>query len=374
MSARLFSPLSLGPYTLAHRVIMAPLTRMRATRPSHAANALNAEYYAQRASKGGLLIAEASQVSLQGQGYPATPGIHSDAQVAGWKLVTDAVHAKGGLIYLQLWHVGRVGHSSHRADHSLPVAPSALAPAGKVMKADFSAVEFETPRALETAEVAGIIDQFRDAAKRAKAAGFDGVEVHGANGYVLEQFLLTQTNKRTDEWGGSIENRARLLLAVTAAVAEVWGADRTGVRLSPYGIANDTNDDDPMPLFTYVVQELGRQNLSYLHLIEPRASGAGGKDGIREDQPSAAKLFRPLWKNVLITAGGFDGPGAKAAVEAGDADAIAFGRLFISNPDLPERIRLDAEFTPYVRRTFYGGDAAGYTDYPTLAEQRSAAE
>lgn len=365
-TSKLFTPLTIGALTLSHRVVMAPLTRMRAG-PGHAPTALNADYYGQRATPGGLIIAEASPVMPTGHGAPATPGCYSDAQVAGWKLVTEAVHAKGGFIFLQLWHVGRISHPSLQPGGATPVAPSAIAAAGAGFTAGGEIVPFVTPRALETAELPAIVAAYAQAARNAVAAGFDGVEVHGANGYLLEQFLQSRSNHRTDGYGGSIEHRARLLLEVTRAVVAAVGAARTAIRLSPYGRANDSGEADPMPLYSYVVGELDRLGLAYLHLIEPRASGAGQREVDHQDVPSAAELFRPMWHGPLIAAGNFTADSAEAFVSAGHADAIAFGRFFISNPDLPERIRRRAAFTPYDRKTFYGGGAAGYTDYPALA-------
>ena len=370
----LFSPLQVGPYRLNHRVVMAPLTRMRAERPSLAPRPLNAEYYAQRATPGGLIIAEASPVMATGFGNPGVPGIYSEAQIAGWRGVVDAVHAKGGLIFLQLWHVGRVSHSSYQPGGALPVAPSAvpISPELKTMTADGKPANYETPRALETAEVAGIVDAFRQAAGNAMKAGFDGVEIHGANGYLIEQFLQSRSNLRTDQYGGSIENRARFLMEITRAVIGVWGANRVGVRLSPYGIANDSGEADPMQLYTHVVQALNPLGLAYLHFIEPRSSGAGRAEVNHQNVPSAMVLFRPIWKGVLITAGGFIGETANAAVADGHADAIAFGRIFISNPDLPRRLREGFPLTPYNRATFYGGEEKGYTDYPVYGELEPA--
>lgn len=365
-SPSLFSPLKVGPYQLSHRVVMAPLTRMRAAHEDNAPHSLNLEYYAQRATKGGLIIAEASPVTQTGRGNPRTPGIYSREQIAGWREITDAVHAKGGIIFLQLWHVGRVSHSSFQPGGALPVAPSAVPISGNfsAMTADGKQVPYETPRALETSEIAGIVDAFRDGARNALEAGFDGVEIHGANGYLLEQFLQSRINQRTDAFGGSIENRARLLLEVTDAVVGVWGADRVAVRLSPYGVANDTGEADPMPLYSHVVRMLGERGLAYLHFIEPRSSGAGRADVNHQNVPSAMELFRPLWPGVLITAGGFTGETAEDAVASGKADAIAFGRHFISNPDLPLRLQRKSPLTPYNRATFYGGAEVGYTDYP----------
>ena len=370
----LFSPLKVGAYQLTHRVVMAPLTRMRAEKDSFAPRPLNAEYYGQRATPGGLIIAEASPVTTVGRGNPATPGIYTDAQIKGWRAVVDAVHAKGGLIFLQLWHVGRVSHSSFHGG-ALPVAPSAVPMTGAgmmAMTADGKVAPYETPRALETGEIADVVDAFRQGARNALAAGFDGVEIHGANGYLLEQFLQSRSNLRTDQYGGSIENRARLLMEITQAVIEVWGANRVGIRLTPYGIANGSGEADPMPLYSYVVKALDKLGLAYLHFIEPRSSGAGRAEVNHQNVPSAMVLFRPFWSGVLISAGGFTGEAAEAAIAQGHADAIAFGRIFISNPDLPRRLREGFPITPYNRATFYGGDAAGYTDYPAYDEMASA--
>jgi N-ethylmaleimide reductase len=370
----LFSPIQIGPYQLKHRLALAPLTRMRAEKPSLAPRPLNAEYYAQRATSGGLLIAEASPVAATAFGSPGVPGIYTAAQIEGWRKVVDAVHAKGGIIFLQLWHVGRVSHSSFQPGGVLPVAPSAVAISSefKTGTADGKLVDYETPRALETSEIPGIVDAFRQAAKNALKAGFDGVEIHGANGYLLEQFLQSHSNLRTDQYGGSIENRARLLLEITQAVAGVWGAGRVGVRLSPYGIANGSGEPDPMPLYTHVVQALNPLGLAYLHFIEPRSSGAGRAEVNWQNVPSAMVLFRPIWKGKLIAAGGFTGETAEAAIAEGHADAVAFGRIFISNPDLPRRLQRGFPLTPYNRKTFYGGEEAGYTDYPEHNELAQA--
>lgn len=367
MTEPLFTPLTLGAATLQHRVVMAPLTRMRAG-DGNVPTALNATYYAQRSTPGGLLIAEATPVSWQGHGHPRVPGIHTAAQVAGWRQVTDAVHARGGVIYLQLWHTGRVSHSSHQPDGGAPVAPSAIAAqGGMAMDRDGRAVPYEVPRALRTDELPGLIHSFRQGAANAMAAGFDGVEIHGANGYLLEQFLQLRSNQREDAYGGSIANRCRLHLDIARAVVAEVGAARTGIRLSPFGVANDSGEDEPLPLYTHLVTELAKLDLVYLHLIEPRASGAGQREVDHQGVPSAAELFRPAWRGVLIAAGNFKPDSATAMVEKGDADAIAFGRYFISNPDLPERIRVGAPFTPYNRPTFYTSGPEGYLDYPTMA-------
>jgi N-ethylmaleimide reductase len=363
----LFDPLSLGDLVLPNRVVMAPLTRMRSLQPGNIPHSLNAKYYQQRAGAG-LIISEATQISQQGQGYPGTPGIYSNDQIEGWKLVTDSVHTAKGRIFLQLWHVGRISHSSLQPDNTLPVAPSAIAARNSgTYTADWKETPILVPRALETAEIAGIVSDYKKAAQNAKAAGFDGVEVHGANGYLLDQFLQDGSNKRDDKYGGSIENRARLLLEVVDAVVEVWGSKRVGVRLSPYGTFNDMQDSDPVALFTYVISELSKREIVFLDLIEPRSSGAGSRDGNIEGRPDVATIFRSLFKGVLISAGGYDSESAKEAVSTGKADAVAFGRYFISNPDLPERIKRNADLNRYDRGTFYGGTEKGYTDYPALS-------
>jgi N-ethylmaleimide reductase len=365
--SNLFDPLPLGEMLLKNRIIMAPLTRMRSQQPGNIPYALNAEYYAQRASAG-LIISEATQISPLAQGYPATPGIHSQAQVAGWKLVTDAVHHKGGKIFLQLWHVGRISHSSLHPQEGLPVAPSAIAPSGKVLTAAWKQEPYETPRALELNEIPALIADYKKAAQNAKDAGFDGVEVHGANGYLLDQFLHDGSNKRTDLYGGSVENRSRLLLEVVDAVVQVWGKSRVGVRLSPYGTFNDMSDSDTAKLFAYVFAQLSGRGIVYVHVIEPRSTnaGGGGADTADESVPSTSQIFRKSFNGVFISAGGYNFESAKQVVAAGQADAVAFGRIYIANPDLPERFKKNAPLNKYNRATFYGGTAVGYTDYPAL--------
>lgn len=362
----LFSSLRVGALELKHRVVMAPLTRLRSTQPGDVPNSLMAKYYGQRASRGGLIISEATQISLQGKGYPGAPGIHSQEQIEGWRTVTDAVHAKGGYIALQLWHVGRVSHSSLHPKEGLPVAPSAIAPLGQAYTADFQRTAFETPRALEMAELPGIVQDYRKAAENAKAAGFDGVEVHSANGYLLDEFLQDATNKRTDAYGGSIENRARLLMEVVDAVAGVWGKERVGVRLSPYRKVDDISDSDPVKLFGYVLERLSEKGVAYAHVIEPRSSGAGGGAPTSPDAPRTAKIFREAFEGVFISTGAYTPEEAEETIAQGLADAIGFGRLFIANPDLPERLRNGAELTAPDRATYYGGGERGYTDYPEL--------
>jgi N-ethylmaleimide reductase len=372
--SRLFSPLQVGDVELTHRVVMAPLTRLRSTQPGDVPNALNAEYYRQRATPGGLLISEATQISRQGKGYPAAPGIHSDEQVEGWKLVTDAVHAKGGLIFLQLWHVGRMSHSSLHPETGLPVSASAVAivDGSKALSADFRQVAYETPRALEIAELPAILADYRKGAENAKAGGFDGVEVHSANGYLLDQFLEDKTNHRTDEYGGSIENRARLLMETVDIAVDVWGKGRVGVRLSPYGTFGDMGDSDPVALFSYVLGELSQKGIAYAHIIEPRSSGSGGGAPTNDAAPRTAAIFRKAFNGVLISAGGYTAEAAEETIQEGLADAIAFGRLFLANPDLPERFRQGAPLNTPDRRTFYGGAQKGYTDYPALETLETA--
>ncbi|MGF1524175.1 MAG: alkene reductase [Leptolyngbyaceae cyanobacterium] len=359
----LFTPIQLGRYELPNRIAMAPLTRNRAGEGNVPLD-IHATYYTQRASAG-LIITEATQVSPLGVGYPSTPGIHSQAQVDGWRQVTEGVHQQGGRIFLQLWHVGRVSHPSfHGGD--LPVAPSAIAPAGEAMTYE-GMQPFVTPRALELDEIPGIIEQFRQGAKNALDAGFDGVEVHGANGYLLDQFLRDGANKRTDAYGGAIENRARLLLEVTQAVVDVWGSDRVGVRLSPSSTFNDMSDSAPKATFSYAVDALNTFNLAYLHLLEP--SEADLRHG---GTPVPTQEFRPLYQGNLMVNWDYDKEKGNAAIAAGNADLVSYGKLFIANPDLPKRFKLDASLNEPDPNTFYGGDEHGYTDYPTLEQQAAA--
>ena len=361
----LFTPFKLGSLSLPHRIVMAPLTRMRAGE-GNVPQPMNAEYYTQRSSAA-LIITEATQISPQGVGYPHTPGIHSPEQIEGWKLITKAVHDQGGTIFLQLWHVGRVSHPSLQPNGERPVAPSAIAPAG--MAATYEGEKpFVTPRALETEEIADIIQQYRQAAQNAMVAGFDGVEIHSANGYLLDEFLQDGSNQRSDEYGGSIKNRARFLLEVTEEVIKVWGCDRVGVRLSPSSTFMSMHDSNPQALFSYVAQELNRLKLAYLHIVEPRIKG----DTNVEDDSNGlgVKFFRPLFAGTLITAGGYTQDTGNAVLANGDADLVAYGRLFIANPDLPERFKLEAPLNPYERATFYTQGKKGYIDYPFLSEMQ----
>lgn len=356
---KLFTSFRAGALSLGHRVVMAPLTRMRSD-PGDRPSALMLDYYTQRASPGGLIISEASPISQQGYGYAGAPGIYDDAQIAGWRAITDAVHAKGGSIVMQLWHVGRQSHPDIQPHGEVPVAPSAIQAEGYAYSRH-GEVPFSMPRALERHEIPAIIAQFGAGAARAKEAGFDGVEIHGANGYLPDQFLQDGTNHRTDDYGGSIENRARFLIEATQAAIDAVGADRVGVRLSPSGTYGSMTDSNPQETFGYAAARLDELDIAYLHVVEPRIRGT---ELIAEAQPVAAHHLRQIFHGTLIAAGGFDGPSAEAILQAGDADAVAFGRSFIANPDLPERLRLGVPLTPYDRATFYGGDARGYTDYP----------
>lgn len=338
-----------------------------------APTALNAHYYEQRASQSGLIIAEATQISWQGKGYPRTPGIHTDEQIAGWKVVVDAVHAKGGVIFLQLWHTGRISHSSHRSDRALPVSASAMRPTGQAFGAAFARLPYETPRPLETDEIPSIVDDYKCAAANALLAGFDGVELHGANGYLVDQFLQDRTNRRTDRYGGPVANRVRFLLEATDGLIDVCGADRVGVRLSPFGAVGDIADSEPVSLFAHTIEALSTRQIAYLHLIEPR-SNASVRDGLNFEAPaSVTALFRKLFQGPLIASGGFTKQSAEAELKSGNSDAIAFGRAFIANPDLPHRLAIDAPLNAPDAGTFYGGGERGYTDYPAYAALQDVA-
>nr|WP_315128951.1 alkene reductase [uncultured Polynucleobacter sp.] len=360
----MFTPIKLGSIELRNRLVMAPLTRMRAIE-GDVPNPLAKTYYEQRASAG-LIISEATQISPLGKGYPATPGIYSAEQTAAWKEIVSAVHAKGGKMVAQLWHVGRISHSSLHPEQGLPEAPSAIAPAGQTYGADWKLHDYETPKAMTIEDIARLLKDFELAAANAKAAGFDGVEIHSANGYLLDQFLQDKTNQRTDGYGGSIENRIRLLGEVVESVAKVYPSDRIGVRLSPYGSFNDMADSDPVALFTAVIHQLNGYKLSYVHMIEPRSTSAGGNDQVNTEAPVTSEMFRAVYQGQFISAGGYDQAMGEAVLEAGLADAVAYGRLYISNPDLAERFQQGASLNTYNRATFYGGAEAGYTDYPTL--------
>jgi N-ethylmaleimide reductase len=353
----LFSPAKLGSIELKNRIVMAPLTRNRAGEGG-VPQPLNVTYYEQRASAG-LIITEATPISAMAHGYPALPGIYTDAQIAGWKKITDAVHAKGGKIVIQLWHVGRISHPSLLPNGALPVAPSAIKPAGQAFTYQ-GLVDYVEPRALDARELAGIVADYVHATKSALAAGFDGVEVHAANGYLLDQFLRDGSNKRTDSYGGSFENRARLLLEVIKAVVAVAGADKVGVRLSPVNPFNDMHDSNPQTLFNYVAQALNPFKLAYLHVVEGGIHGGGIAD------PFDFDVFRKHFKGAYIANLSYDKLRGNTAIASGHADAIAYGVPFIANPDLVERFKADASLNEADANTFYGGTEKGYTDYPFL--------
>jgi 2,4-dienoyl-CoA reductase-like NADH-dependent reductase (Old Yellow Enzyme family) len=350
--ANLFDPITIGDITLKNRIIMAPLTRARAIGGARVPNALMAKYYEQRASAG-LILSEATSVTPQGVGYADTPGLWSDEQVEGWKEVTAAVHKAGGVIFAQLWHVGRIS-DPELLNGDAPVAPSAIAAEGHVsllrpMRA------YPVPRALETEELAGIVAAYKKGAENAKKAGFDGVEIHGANGYLLDQFLQDKTNQRTDNYGGSIENRARLMLEVTDVCIEVWGADRVGMHLAPRRDAHDMGDSDPAATFGYVARELGKRKIAFIC----------AREAVGED--SLGPLLKKEFGGVYIANESMDKQTAQKLLDAGTADAIAFGKAFISNPDLPRRLQTEAPLNEWKPETFYGQDGVGYTDYPALA-------
>lgn len=352
-----FSPVDLGPYSLKNRFVMAPLTRNRAG-AGNVPQPLNAEYYAQRAGAG-LIISEASQISEMAQGYPATPGIHSPEQIEGWRSVTGAVHRENGLIFLQLWHVGRISHSSLLPGRAKPVAPSALRPNGETFTLE-GLVPFETPRALETEEIPGIVEDYAKAARNAMAAGFDGVEIHAANGYLIDQFLRDGTNKRTDRYGGSLENRMRLLREVTEAVIREIGPQKVGVRLSPENTFNDISDSDPQGTFNAVADMLGGYGLLYLHVVEG--------DFVTGERKLDYRELKDRFKGPYMANGGYDLGRSVKSVDQGDADLISMGKPFLANPDLVERLRKGAPLNEPDQATFYGGGAEGYTDYPFYKE------
>jgi N-ethylmaleimide reductase len=349
----LFSPYRLGDLELKNRLVMAPMTRSRAVE-GNVPNPLAATYYAQRASAG-LIVSEATQVSQQGVGYTRTPGIHSAEQVAGWRAITDAVHRAGGTVFLQLWHVGRISHPDFHSG-ALPVAPSAIAPIGQVFTGQ-GLKPMVAPRALELGELPDIVAQFKAGAENAKAAGFDGVEIHGANGYLLDQFTRDGTNKRTDAYGGELANRVRLPLEVTEAVVGVWGRDRVGYRISPNGSFNSMSDSDPLQTFTYLTERLNALGIAYLHVVDPIADGA----------KRLSPILREKFDRTYIVNGGFDVTAANAAIRRGETDLVAFGVPFLANPDLPKRYRAEAPLNVADTATFYTGEAKGFTDYPALA-------
>ncbi len=357
----LFKPIHMGQLTLPNRIVMAPLTRSRALK-GDVPGLLNAEYYAQRASVG-LIISEATQISQQGKGYAFTPGIYTEEQVAGWKLVTDAVHSKNGHIFAQLWHVGRISHPDLQENHQFPVAPSAIKPAGQAFT-EKGFKPFVTPRALETSEIPGIIEQYHHAAQCAKKAGFDGIEIHAANGYLIDQFLRDKTNLRNDQYGGSLPNRVRLLLEVIEAVKKVWNADQIGVRLAPVSHANDIWDSHPFETFSYVVKQLNHSSIVYIHCIE------GETQGPRNIPENFSFVeLKKLFNGLYIANNGYNLEMALRELENHAADLICFGRPFIANPDLVKRLLVGAKLREAPKETWYGGGAHGYTDWPTLDQE-----
>jgi N-ethylmaleimide reductase len=369
----LFQPYRLGPLNLPHSIVMAPLTRSRARQPGNVPSSLAACYYAQRASAA-LIVSEATQVSMQGQGYAWTPGIHSREQVEAWRRVTQAVHEAHGLIFSQLWHVGRISHPALQPDNMLPVAPSAITPQGKAFieneRGEGELVPFVRPRALNIEEMPYIVGQYERAARNAQDADFDGVEIHAANGYLLDQFIETGTNRRTDAYGGPVENRTRLLFEIVEALTRIWGPDRVGVRISPLGKMNDIHDDNPEATFGYVAEWLSDYGLAYLHMVNPAMEQMQKGEEPQPQAPNMVRLIRKKYKGTLIVAGGFQADSAARWFREGLADLIAFGRKFIANPDLPERLRSGAPLNTDDPTTYYGGGEKGYTDYPSLAQDR----
>lgn len=362
----LFEPIAVGDMALPNRVLMAPLTRSRATQPGDVPNDMNVEYYRQRAGAG-LIISEATQVSPQGKGYAFTPGIHSEAQIDGWRCVTDAVHEAGGQIILQLWHVGRISHPDLQPNGATPVAPSAIKPEGAetYISADSGMVPIPTPRALTLEEMPGIVEQFRQGAKNAKLAGFDGVEIHAANGYLLDQFLRSGSNHRDDAYGGSLDNRLRLPLEVVEAAVDVWGVGRVGVRVSPTGSFNGIEDADPVATFGAFACRLDAFGIAFIEVVEDSFQGnhASGR-------PEAViEAIKEGFPRTYIANGDYTADEARERIAAGKTDLVSFGRPFIANPDLPERFRLGAPLNDWDESTFYGGDERGYTDYPGLSDQ-----
>lgn len=366
----LLQPLQIGALTLPNRMVMAPLTRMRAA-AGGMATSLMADYYGQRANAG-LVITEGTAVNAQAQGYPASPGIYSSEHVTAWRPIADRVHDMGGRILMQIQHNGRGSLPAYNADGSLPVAPSAIRYVGKVYTPEFEPLDPPTPRALELREIPALVKAFSIAAANARAAGFDGVEIQGANGHLVDQFLCDGSNRRTDEYGGTITNRARFLLGVVDASIAAIGANRLGVRLSPYGRYGGISDSDPDELFTHVIRELSARKIAYLHLIQARASEIGVTDDLHADVPDTAQLFRHTFEGPVIFAGAYTPESGALAIDKRQADAIAFGRLFIANPDLVRRVRLGVALNTAARSTFYGGGAPGYTDYPSLQPKEVA--
>ena len=360
--SKLFTPVMLGRYALSHRVVLAPMTRLRTIQPGEIPSSMMADFYGQRASRGGLVIIEGVSISITARSYLGAASFFHDGQMAGWKAIAEAVHAKGGRAFMQLIHGGRQSHVDMTGGVA-PVAPSVV-PFEGVALTEAGWVPVSPHRALDREEIPGIVQEFRVAAQRALDAGFDGVELHGANGYLVDQFIQDGTNRRTDDYGGSVENRVRFLRETTEALISVWGADRVGVRISPSGEWGGISDSDPEATFRHVAQVMDGYRIAYLHIIEPRVKGDAT---LHKGRPPVASAFvRPHFLGPIIAAGGFDRRGAETIVEAGNADLVAFGRLFSSNPDLPYRLQHDLPLTPYLRAAFWGGDEHGYTDFPAV--------
>jgi N-ethylmaleimide reductase len=368
-NADLYLPLQLGAVRMKHRVVMAPLTRSRSLQPNSVPGDLMLEYYSQRASEGGFIISEATNISLTGRGWFGAPGLYSEEQVLGWRKVVDAVHARGGIMFAQLWHTGRVSHVQLTGG-ATPVTASVDATfwqnPNQLTSTPTGWIQPSPHRALDVSEIPSVIEDYRRAAQYAKQAGFDGVELHGANGYLIDQFLQDGSNKRTDRYGGSIENRLRLALEVIEAMVSVWGGSRVGMRIGPEGTFNAMSDTDSVSLFNHLAEALNPFNLAYLHIIEPRVRG---NVVIHENQrPIASERLRRIFEGRLIAAGGFEPSSANSAIKEGVLDAVAFGRYFVSNPDLPQRVREKWPLAAYDRKTFYTFGANGYTDYPRYQE------
>lgn len=361
----LLTSYNLSGLELSNRMVMAPMTRSRAGE-NNVPTELMAKYYRQRSSAG-LIISEGTQISEQGIGYPWTPGIHTDEQVKGWKKVTNAVHEEGSKIFAQIWHVGRVSHPLYH-DGEPPVAPSAVKPEGQIFTAD-GMKDFVTPRALDAEEIPDIIEDYAQAARNAIEAGFDGVEIHGANGYLIDQFLKDGTNKRSDEYGGSLQNRSRFAVEVVEAVLDAIGSEKTGIRLSPVGRNQGISDSNPKETFSYLLEQLNSFNLAFVHLMEPM----GDVSDLENYPAQVTKYFRKVYNGTIITNAGYDQKSGNKAIEEGVADLVAYGRLFLANPDLPARFEANAKLNDADKSTFYGGDEEGYTDYPFMSKSTEIA-
>jgi N-ethylmaleimide reductase len=372
MQQKLFSPYKLGPFVLEHRIVMPPLTRLRSD-PDDSPSDMMVTHYGQRASKGGLIIIEAASVSNHGSGYQGAPGIYDDRQIPGFKKIADAIHAKGGIAFAQIIHTGRTSHVDLQPNGQSPLAPSVVPYHGHAfLNGGF--VPVSPAREITVAGIQEIVEDFRKAAERARAAGMDGVEIHSANGYLLDQFLQDGSNHRTDAYGGSVENRVRFLMEVAKAVVSVWGPGRVAVRIGPSGTFNEMHDSNPEALFGYVAEQLNSLDLAYLHVIEPRIAGDVTKENAEDDEVVASKFLRKIYKGTILAAGGFNRDSAEDILARGDADLVAFGRLFTSNPDLPDRLKHGYPLTSYDRSAFWGGTARSYIDFLPYGAGAATAE